>query len=78
MDVALHPDVNKTEYGFILRDHHGRQLGAQSHSSFGLQDPTVAEGIGLREALSWLKLHKISHVDVEIDSLTVASFFQHH
>lgn len=63
---------------FVLRDHRGKQIAAQSNSSFGVQQPAVAECIVLRKALSWLKLKGYSHVDIETDYLPVASYCQHH
>lgn len=77
VDAAIHAAENRTGYGFIVRDHRGHQVAAQSHSSLGLHQPAVAECVGVREALSWLKLQRLSHVDIETDSLVVAAFFQH-
>lgn len=78
VDAALHMDKNKTGYGFLVRNHLGYVTYAQSGASPGLKQPTVAECMGLQETLSWLKESIMSHVDVETDSLLVASFFQHH
>lgn len=43
-------------------------IDAFSTAIEGITDPSIAEGMGLREALSWIKMKQMSNVIVEMDA----------
>ncbi|KAJ8767793.1 hypothetical protein K2173_020733 [Erythroxylum novogranatense] len=66
-----------TGAGWILRDHLGCRVGGGMCNSGMAANPVLAEAIGLREALSWLKgAFTNSLVDVEVDCLELVVAIQ--
>ena len=53
----------------LARDNTGLLLEARSWFRHGIVDPTLAEVIGIREALSWIKTKDWATVILESDSL---------
>ena len=51
----------------MARDHLGQVLEARARCSVGLPDPEVAEILGIKEVLSWIKSRGLSGVEVESD-----------
>ncbi|XP_073136782.1 uncharacterized protein [Henckelia pumila] len=69
VDATILPNPPHAEYGCIIRDHHGVVLAAFQGRINGNQDPTIAEVLAIREALSWLKNFHFSSIIVKFDSL---------
>nr|GMD40960.1 uncharacterized protein LOC109154289 [Ipomoea batatas] len=57
--------------GWVLRDDKGKFIAAMSVPGNGVFTPSEAEGMAIREALSWLKEKGITKVQVETDALQV-------
>lgn len=68
-DAAIFSSTNCYSFAFIVRNHEGALVEAQSRCCPGNAKPEIAEALGIREALSWLKEHDHSDVDVETDCL---------
>ncbi|KAK9107449.1 hypothetical protein Syun_023460 [Stephania yunnanensis] len=71
VDASVFADKGVSSYGEILRDGLGNFVAALAGSFEGIFEPTVAEAIGVREALSWLKGIGENQVIVETDALQV-------
>lgn len=59
-------------HAFVVRNHNGQLLEAKSRCSRGRINPELAEAIGIREALSWVKQKQMNEVEIETDCLQVA------
>ena len=59
-DAALFSSTNCYSFAFVVRNHEGSLVEAQSRCCPGNTTPEIAEALGIREALSWLKeqLHR--------------------
>uniref|UniRef100_A0A803P1R5 RNase H type-1 domain-containing protein n=1 Tax=Cannabis sativa TaxID=3483 RepID=A0A803P1R5_CANSA len=57
--------------GFIARDHHGMLVEGKTLLFTSTTSLELAESIGVREALSWIKTHGWQDVTLETDRLTV-------
>lgn len=68
-DAAIFEDSNLFSFAMIARDHNGRMLEALSRCKQGHINPDVAEAIGIREALSWVKRNDWPSVILESDCL---------
>ncbi|KAM6552927.1 hypothetical protein CsatB_013689 [Cannabis sativa] len=71
VDAALFNSSNKYGCGVVARDHYGMLIQGKTLLLSGSPSPELAESIGIREALSWIKGHGWQHVIVETDCLTV-------
>uniref|UniRef100_A0A803NT91 Reverse transcriptase n=1 Tax=Cannabis sativa TaxID=3483 RepID=A0A803NT91_CANSA len=71
VDAALFDGGNKYGCGLVARDHYGMLIEGKMVLFSGSVTPEVAEFIGIREALSWIKSHNWQHVTLETDCLTV-------
>lgn len=69
-DAALFEDSNCYAYAMVARDHEGKLVEAISSCKQGRVDPELAEAIGIREALSWIKAKAWPSVVLETDCLT--------
>ncbi|XP_062076043.1 uncharacterized protein LOC133780188 [Humulus lupulus] len=69
VDAAVFPDLHKFGYGWVVRDASANLISAHTASKVGSIDPTLAEAIGVREVLSWIKATELTNVVVETDSL---------
>lgn len=68
-DAAIFEESNYYSYAMVARDHTGTMLEAQSSCKQGILNPDLAEAIGIREALSWVKSKDWQMVEVETDCI---------
>uniref|UniRef100_A0A803PV21 Reverse transcriptase n=1 Tax=Cannabis sativa TaxID=3483 RepID=A0A803PV21_CANSA len=71
VDGAIFEAENCFGVGIIIRDQAGYLVEAVSTRKIGVVTPEIAEVIGVKEALSWIKNHDLSDVEIESDSLVV-------
>ncbi|KAM6569414.1 hypothetical protein CsatB_017399 [Cannabis sativa] len=71
VDAALFDGGNRYGCGLVARDHFGMLIEGKMALFSGSVTPKVAEAIGIREALSWIKRHNWQQVTLETDCLTV-------
>jgi ribonuclease HI len=67
VDAHLHDD-GRWGYGMILRSAHGRAVGAMTKVLKGSGDATLAEAVGIYEALQWVKTQDNQRVIIESDA----------
>uniref|UniRef100_A0A803P924 Reverse transcriptase domain-containing protein n=1 Tax=Cannabis sativa TaxID=3483 RepID=A0A803P924_CANSA len=72
VDAAIFEHSSKHGFGCVVRNTVGELVAAFAGLKFGRVSPELAEIMGVREALSWLKNHAHSHAIVETDSLVCA------
>lgn len=70
-DVAMDSVKGSTGLGWVLRDDQGTFKAAMCIPCVGLFSPKEAEAMAIREALSWMKNHKIDFLQVETDALQI-------
>ncbi|XP_019161131.1 PREDICTED: uncharacterized protein LOC109157746 [Ipomoea nil] len=68
VDAAFNGYNGRAGFGWVLRDAHGAFLAAMAAPYGVAEDARMAEALGVREALSWLKEIGVQRVDVEIDA----------
>ncbi|KAM6557842.1 hypothetical protein CsatB_004861 [Cannabis sativa] len=66
VDGAIFETQQKFRFGCIARDNHGKLMEARSESRWGCVLPEIAEVIGIKEALSWIKTKGWDKVVVEM------------
>uniref|UniRef100_A0A803QS71 RNase H type-1 domain-containing protein n=1 Tax=Cannabis sativa TaxID=3483 RepID=A0A803QS71_CANSA len=71
VNAAFFNGGNKYGCGFVARDHHGMLVEGKTLLFTGTASPELAESIGVREAMSWIKSHGWQHVTLETNCLTV-------
>ncbi|XP_062087000.1 uncharacterized protein LOC133793720 [Humulus lupulus] len=71
MDAALFPDLGTYSFACLARDELGHPIEALSRCFNGHVAPELAEALGFREALSWIKKHNWPRVILESDCLLV-------
>ncbi|KAM6576060.1 hypothetical protein CsatB_027897 [Cannabis sativa] len=71
VDGATFEAHQKFGFGCVARDHHGKLIEAISESRWGCVSAEIAEVIGIKEALSWIKRKGWDRVVVESDALVV-------
>uniref|UniRef100_A0A803PUD0 Reverse transcriptase domain-containing protein n=1 Tax=Cannabis sativa TaxID=3483 RepID=A0A803PUD0_CANSA len=71
VDGAIFEAEHKYGFGCVARDANGRLLEGISGSRLGDVGPEIAEVIGVKEALSWIKRNGWSEVEIESDALVV-------
>uniref|UniRef100_A0A803R596 Reverse transcriptase zinc-binding domain-containing protein n=1 Tax=Cannabis sativa TaxID=3483 RepID=A0A803R596_CANSA len=69
VDAALFEQDLKHGFGCVIRNTEGELISVLAGAKQGKVAPEIAEALGIREALSWLKNHNYSHAVVESDSL---------
>ncbi|XP_060965673.1 uncharacterized protein LOC115711034 [Cannabis sativa] len=69
VDAALFEQDLKHGFGCVIRNTEGELISVLAGAKQGKVAPEIAEALGIREALSWLKNHNYSHATVESDSL---------
>lgn len=57
VDVALFPTRNCFSFVCLARDHNGQFVEAISSCRDGILSPELAEAVGVREAIGWIKRH---------------------
>lgn len=71
VDAAIFSDSSRYSFSLVARDHAGRLIEARSSCKQGTIDPTVAEAIAVKEALSWVKDRGGQDTVVETDCLSI-------
>ncbi|KAM6544531.1 hypothetical protein CsatB_025267 [Cannabis sativa] len=71
VDAALFEGGTNYGLGMAARDHHGFLVEGRMDFFSGAATPEVAEAIGVREALSWIKRKNWQHASIETDCLVV-------
>ncbi|XP_060964982.1 uncharacterized protein LOC133033953 [Cannabis sativa] len=71
VDGATFEAHQKFSFGCVARDHHGKLIEAISESRWGCVSAEIAEVIGIKEALSWIKRKGWGRVVIESDALVV-------
>jgi ribonuclease HI len=77
VDAAFHKEINKTSTGWILRDHMGRFIAAETVWMDGNFSIVEGESIALLEALKAIEHRGYSHVVFESDSKSVVDATHH-
>jgi ribonuclease HI len=77
VDAAFHKEINKTSIGWILRDHLGRFIAAETTWIDGSCSIVEGESIALLEALKVVRQRDYSHVVFESDSKSVVDAIHH-
>ncbi|XP_030502725.2 uncharacterized protein LOC115717895 [Cannabis sativa] len=72
VDATIFESSSKHGFGCVVRDTEGTLTAAFAGVKTGSVSPELAEAMGIREALSWLKNHPFSQAIVETDSLVCA------
>lgn len=75
-DAALLSGQNKFSHAQVVRDHTGSLVETMSKCYQGSVAPEVAEAMGIREALSWVKQKQQASVEVETDCLFLVQWIR--
>lgn len=70
-DAAIFSESNCYSFAMVARSHKEDLVEAKSCCRQGSISPELAEVMGLREALSWIKMNRWPVVDVETDCLLI-------
>lgn len=70
-DAAIFKHSSCYSHAFVARNQHGHLIEAQSKCRQGAIAPELAEALGIREALSWIKENQYDGVELETDCLQV-------
>lgn len=70
-DAAIFKSSTCYSYEFMVRDHFGQLIEPRSNCKLGKVTPELAEVVGIRETLSWIKTTHYSGVEVETDYMQV-------
>lgn len=68
-DAAIFVESNCYSFVLVARNHRGEVIDVVVKCKAGKVDPAMAEIMGIREALSWVKAQQGSGVTIETDSL---------
>lgn len=68
-DAAIFDQSSSYSYAFVVRDEYGQLIEARSKCNEGRISHELAEAIGVREALSWIKHDQHIGVELETDCL---------
>ncbi|KAM6564548.1 hypothetical protein CsatB_024546 [Cannabis sativa] len=71
VDASIFESNRDFGYGMVARDEHGFLVEGVSKLCHGHVRPELAEAIGVREALSWIKNKQWTQVTLETDCLVV-------
>ena len=71
VDAALFSEASTYSFVCVARDDQGHFIEATTCCRQGVVSPELAEAMGVREALSWIKKKAWSQVVIETDCLTV-------
>ncbi|XP_060959144.1 uncharacterized protein LOC133030423 [Cannabis sativa] len=71
VDAAIFNNGEKYGIGLVVRNGSGLLVEGCTRLFFGQVEPVLAEAIGVREALSWIKDRRWRDVYVETDCLNV-------
>ncbi|XP_074351598.1 uncharacterized protein LOC141690721 [Apium graveolens] len=70
-DAAIFSSSDHFSFSMVARSHSGEMIEAKYVGRKGVIQPELAEAIGVKEALSWVKKNKWTKVEVETDCLVV-------
>ncbi|XP_058008494.1 uncharacterized protein LOC131182962 [Hevea brasiliensis] len=73
VDIATNVNSGWTGIGMVVRNEMGSFVACKISRMVGLFSPTIAEIMGVREALSWIKDNNWQNVIVESDNLQVVN-----
>ncbi|KAM6542430.1 hypothetical protein CsatB_006877 [Cannabis sativa] len=73
VDAALFASLHKHGYGCVVRNSVDELVSVFARVKNGFEAPELAEIMGIREALSWLKNNQFSMAIIETDSLVCAA-----
>ncbi|CAI9755784.1 unnamed protein product [Fraxinus pennsylvanica] len=76
VDAAIFENQGKAGLGLVIRDELGSFVAARIVPVQGIVDPLIAEALGVREALSWIKSSSFEVRTVELDALMVYTALQ--
>ncbi|XP_074342024.1 uncharacterized protein LOC141679422 [Apium graveolens] len=68
-DVAIFEENSNFSFAFVVRDHRGSLIEVRTRCLRGSPNPDLAEALGIREALSWIKNEDQHDVILESDCL---------
>lgn len=71
VDASIFSSLNKAGYGCIIRNHIGAVVAAIHGNLPGISNTSLAEAMGIRDALSWINDLHISNVIFESDALLI-------
>ncbi|CAI9777303.1 unnamed protein product [Fraxinus pennsylvanica] len=71
IDAAIFEDQGKAGLGLVIRNDLGSFVAARVVTVQGIVDPLLAETLGVREALSWIKSKFLEVQTIEMDALLV-------
>ncbi|XP_030497610.2 uncharacterized protein LOC115713269 [Cannabis sativa] len=77
VDATIFDRESKHGFGCVVRNSSGELVSASAGVKFGKVSPELAEIIGIREVLSWLKNHGYTCAEVETDSLVCVEAIRH-
>ncbi|XP_060967364.1 uncharacterized protein LOC133035537 [Cannabis sativa] len=77
VDAAIFDRDSKHGFGCVVRDSSGEMLSVFAGVKLGKVSPELAEIIGIREVLSWLKDRGFTDAAVETDSLVCVEAIRH-
>lgn len=64
-------NLGKAGYGCVIKNAQGAIVAA-IHGSFpGISNPSIAEALGMREALNWIKELQVTNIILESDALLI-------
>lgn len=75
-DAALFDNPSIFSYAQVIRDHNGRLVEAMLRCNLGTVSPELAEAMGIRKALSWVKNAGRNDVVVESDCLALVQWIR--
>lgn len=73
MDAEIFKDERRWATGMVTRNTSGMVLGIRSISREGRKTPLVAETMGMKEALSWIKERHWAQMVMETDCIAVVN-----
>ena len=76
VDAALFEDPSRHSHAIVARNHSAQLVQALSKCSLGKTSPELAESLGVREALSWIKNNAMRNVTVQSDCLQVVQLIR--
>ncbi|CAI9771666.1 unnamed protein product [Fraxinus pennsylvanica] len=76
IDAAIFENQRKAGLSLVIRNNLGSFIAARVVSVQGIVDPLLAETLGVREALSWIKAKFPEVQTIEMDALLVYSALQ--
>lgn len=77
VDAANDNLTNATGVGFLLRNSEGTFMAAVQKKFACYYNAKLAEAMGIREALKWLKSIQVDHAQIETDALLVVEAVKH-